>query len=217
MNIDDFFEKDQCKRFLEDIQGYYVDSGEKEESKPLSTRIKELRQIQGFSLQHLAKISGLDPEIVLKIEKQEIFPDLGTVVKLSKALRITTGLLLGEESGYSYSVVKKGDRKKIKRFVSGTKKQTNYEYRSLASGIQDKHMESFIVTLKEKKKTSELSCHDGEEFIMVLKGSIKVALAAKEEVLEEGDTIYYLSSIPHNLTPITPEAEILAVMYASST
>ena len=59
-----------------------------------------------------------------------------------------------------------------------------------------------------------MSVHDGEEFVLVLEGKVTVKLGGKEEVLDEGDSIYYLSSVPHLLKSAgkTP-AEVLAVVY----
>lgn len=171
--------------------------------------------MQKMSLDQFSGISGIDKKKLQDIEDQKILPDLGTIVKLSKALRIGTSFLLGQESGYSYSVVRKEERRDIKRFSTGTSERPNYHYQSLASGIKDKHMETFLVTLAPGSGSDELSSHDGEEFIVIVTGSIRVVLGNKEETLSEGDSIYYLSTIPHNVVNVskTDNAVILAVLY----
>jgi transcriptional regulator with XRE-family HTH domain len=201
--------------YFNEIQGFYANQEKTEKMEPIGVRLKKIREMQNFYLEQFAKITKIDKDKIAKIENQEILPDLGTTVKLSRALNIGTGFLLGEESGYSYSVVRMEDRKNIARHLTGKSDRPNYVYQSLASGIKNKHMESFIVTLTTDANAGDLSSHDGEEFIVVLDGSIKVVLGNKEEVLKEGDSIYYLATIPHNVMNIsrTDNAVLLAVIY----
>jgi quercetin dioxygenase-like cupin family protein/DNA-binding transcriptional regulator YiaG len=208
-------ESKEYKEYFEDVQGYYQDQEKKEKITPIGKRLKEIREMQKLSLEQFSRISGIDQTKLKEIESQKILPDLGTIVKLSKALSIGTGFLLGQESGYSYSVVRKKDRQKIKRFSTGSSERPNYQYQSLASGIKDKHMETFLVTLTPDAGSDELSSHDGEEFIVVMEGSIKVVLGNKEETLSEGDSIYYLATVPHNVINASKKgnAVIMAVLY----
>lgn len=209
-------ESREYKEYFEEVQGYYSDQEKKEEIVPIGKRLKELREMQKMTLEQFSKTSGIPVEKLKDIESQKILPDLGTVVKLSKALRIGTGFLLDEKSGYSYSVVRKKDRQSIARYATGSAERPNYSYQSLASGIKEKHMEAFLVTLSPDAGSEELSRHDGEEFIVVMEGSIKVVLGDKEEVLKEGDCIYYLSTIPHNVINMSKSdnAVIMAMIYA---
>jgi len=76
-------------------------------------------------------------------------------------------------------------------------------------------MEAFIVTLKSNVYyTEELSTHEGEEFLYMLEGAMKIKLDDKEETLQQGDSIFYHSTIPHVLKSISPKpAILLAVLY----
>ena len=129
--------------------------------------------------------------------------------------RIGTSFLLGEESGYSYSVVRKKERQKISRVSTGSAERPNYQYQSLSHGVRDKHMETFVITLSPGAGSPELSRHDGEEFLLVMEGSIRVILGDKEEVLNEGDSIYYHATVPHNVLNAAgrDNAVIMAVLY----
>lgn len=208
-------ESREYKEYFEDVQGYYQDQEKKEKIEPIGKRLKEIREMQKLTMEQFARISGIDQAKLGDIESQKVLPDLGTIVKLSKALRIGTSFLLGQESGYSYSVVRKKERKNIKRYSTGSSERPNYHYQSLSSGIRDKHMETFLVTLNPGAGSEELSSHDGEEFIVVMEGNVKVVLGNKEELLEEGDSIYYLASVPHVLVnPMEKgDAVIMAVLY----
>jgi transcriptional regulator with XRE-family HTH domain len=209
------YDNQESREFFDDVQGYYQGEEKNEDVTPVGKRLAEIRKMQNMSLEQFARISGISQNKLKEIEEQKILPDLGTIVKLSKALRIGTSFLLGQESGYSYSVVRKKERQKISRFSTGTAERPNYQYQSLARGIQDKHMETFLITLSPDAGSAELSSHDGEEFIVVMEGSIRVILGNKEEILTEGDSIYYHATVPHNVMNAAGKgnAVIMAVIY----
>ena len=208
-------ESQEYKEYLEDVRGYHQGEEKNEDATPIGKRLGEIRKMQHMSLEQFSKISGIKQSKLKDIEDQKILPDLGTIVKLSKALRIGTSFLLGQESGYSYSVVREKERQKISRFSTGSSERPNYQYQSLAQGIKDKHMETFLVTLSPDAGNAELSSHDGEEFLVVMEGTIKVILGNKEEILAGGDSIYYHATIPHNVLNAAGKgnAVILAVIY----
>ncbi|MFA5807782.1 MAG: cupin domain-containing protein, partial [bacterium] len=61
------------------------------------------------------------------------------------------------------------------------------------------------------------SAHDGEEFLYVLSGKVTVCLGNLSDVLEEGDSVYYNSTIPHHVHSADErEALILAVIHAGA-
>ena len=60
----------------------------------------------------------------------------------------------------------------------------------------------------------ELSSHEGEEFIYVLEGQIEVIYGKDTFTIEEGDSIFYDSVVPHHLHASGEKAsKILAVLY----
>lgn len=209
------YDNQESREYFDNVQGYYQGEEKREDVAPIGRRLAEIRKMQNISLEQFAKISGIPQAKLKEIEEQKILPDLGTIVKLSKALRIGTSFLLGEESGYSYSVVRKKERQKISRISTGSAERPNYQYQSLSHGVKDKHMETFLITLSPGAGSTELSSHDGEEFLVVMEGSIRVILGDKEEILNEGDSIYYHATLPHNvLNAGKDNAVIMAVIYA---
>ena len=209
------YDNQESREYFDDIQGYYQGEEKREDEAPIGRRLAEIRKMQNISLEQFARITGIPQGKLREIEEQKILPDLGTIVKLSKALRIGTSFLLGEESGYSYSVVRKKERQKISRVSTGSAERPNYQYQSLSHGVRDKHMETFVITLSPGAGSPELSSHDGEEFLVVMEGSIKVILGDKEEFLNEGDSIYYHATVPHNVLNAAgrDNAVIMAVLY----
>ena len=88
-------------------------------------------------------------------------------------------------------------------------------YHSLSRSKTDRHMEPFIIDIDENNETSfNQSAHEGEEFIMVMKGMVEITYGKNTYILEEGDTIYYDSIVPHHVHAYEGQtARILAVIY----
>jgi quercetin dioxygenase-like cupin family protein len=73
-------------------------------------------------------------------------------------------------------------------------------------------MEALLVQLEEDPE-EEISVHEGEEFIFVLDGIVKMKIGDDTFALEPGDSIYYLSTTPHHISAREGKATIMAVLY----
>ena len=197
--------------YFEDLTGDIQDgkSGEVDE---VGTRIRQLRKERGLSLEDLSSLTGFEVSLLEDIETGKEKPQLGAVMKLSKALDSAVGRLVSGMGTKLYSITRKNERKQVARSASKTSKKNVYSYMSLAPEVQGRHMEALIVQL-EKTEEKEISVHNGEEFVFVLEGTANLTIANDSYDLEPGDSAYYLSTTPHYLTAKTPKATILAVLY----
>ncbi len=178
----------------------------------IGQRIREIRENKGLSLQELANMTGFDEELLAQIESNEVQPQLGTVLRLSKALEAAFGRLVSGVGDRLYSITRKQERKIISRSTSKKGKKHLYTYKSLAPEVQGRHMEALIVQLEENPDP-EMSVHEGEEFIFVIDGLVVLRIGEDEHELEPGDSVYYLSTTPHVIWAKENKATILAVIY----
>ena len=197
--------------YFEDLTGDIKD-GEKGDVDEVGKRIKQLRKERGISIEDLSSLTGFSIERLENIENGKENPQLGTVMKLSKALDSAVGRLVSGMGSKLYSITRKNERKQISRSTSKTGKQNVYSYMSLAPEVQGRHMEALIVQL-EKTEDQEVSIHNGEEFIFVLDGVANLTIGKDSYDLEPGDSAYYLSTTSHFITAKTDKATILAVLY----
>ena len=79
--------------FFEDLTGSIPEAA-KEGVEEIGRRIKSLRTEKGMSLDELSQMTGFEVDILRKIENDEIQPQLGTVIKLSKALDAAFGRIV---------------------------------------------------------------------------------------------------------------------------
>jgi transcriptional regulator with XRE-family HTH domain len=178
----------------------------------IGQRIKNIREEKGLSLEELSRLTGFDVEVLSEMEKNIIQPQLGTVIKLSKALDSAFGRLLSGVGDKLYSVTRKNERSKVVRSTSHEGKKQVYSYMSLAPEVKGRHMEAFIVKL-EVNTEDEMSKHEGEEFIYVFDGTVELKIGGDAFTLEPGDSVYYLSTTPHLIAAREGTATILAVIY----
>ena len=175
-------------------------------------RIRKIREEKGLELQELSRLTGFDVQFLSSLEKNEAQPQLGTVIKLSKALDSAFGRLVSGVGNKLYSITRKNERRTVSRSTSKSGQKQVYQYKSLAPDVQGRHMEALIVQL-EADPDKEFSIHAGEEFIFVLNGTVLLEIGDDRHELEPGDSVYYLSTTPHHITAKEDKATILAVLY----
>ena len=101
--------------------------------------------------------------------------------------------MFGEEPHMSsYFLTRKGQGASVER-------RKAYKYQSLASGFSGRKADPFIVLVEPKPDDTPLepNSHPGQEFNMVLDGSMELTIGSKKLTLNEGDSIYFDSTRPH--------------------
>ncbi|MBU0986340.1 MAG: XRE family transcriptional regulator [Proteobacteria bacterium] len=197
--------------FFEDLTGD-ISKSTRPGVEAIGERIKALREEKGLSLDELSKMTGFDVELLSNIENSKVQPQLGTVIKLSKALDSAFSRLVSGVGDRLYAITRKKDQKIISRSTSRKGQKQVYVYKSLAPEVKGRHMEALIVQLEENPD-KEMSIHEGEEFIYVLDGVAVLNIGGDTYDLEAGDSAYYLSTTPHLIAAKSGRATILAVLY----
>ena len=197
--------------FFEDLTGKITEQ-KKESVQEIGKRIKSIRQAKGIDLAELSHLTGFDVQLLSQIENDEVQPQLGTMIKLSKALDSAFGRIVSGVGDRLYSITRHNERKVISRSTSHKGQRKAYTYMSMAPEVKGRHMEALLVQLEEDPD-EEISVHDGEEFIFVLDGIVKMKIGKDAFDLEPGDSIYYLSTTPHHISAKSGKAAILAVLY----
>jgi quercetin dioxygenase-like cupin family protein/DNA-binding XRE family transcriptional regulator len=182
-------------------------------------RIVELRKTYSLSRETLAERSGLDPELIRRIEEGHI-PDLAPLMKISRALGVRLGTLLDDHEELGPVITRAGEAGEAVRFVTGlspeTSKPRGLHFHALAADKAGRHIEPFIVDI-EAGAEQHKSVHEGEEFIHVLSGDLRMEYGDDAYTLSAGDSIYYDSIVPHRLSAAGEQTlRILAVIYTPS-
>jgi len=184
---------------------------------PVTKKIKTLCTDRGISISELAESSGLTEEQINLIYSSDKIPSLASLIKISRALGVRLGTFL-DDSEYFGPVINRGtDNQKAATFTSQLSTDNSHmDFYSLAARKAGRAMEPFLIDIVPGKNGEKVpSSHEGEEFIYVMNGSIKVNYGAETHLLNKGDSIYYDSIVDHLITAATSEpAQILAVVYS---
>jgi transcriptional regulator with XRE-family HTH domain len=180
----------------------------------LGERIREAREMRGLTLEDLSSRTGIPVSNLERVESDRAIPPLGELIRLGKALEMEMGHFISGGADRPMSVVRAESRPKVARRGEKVRAKYGYVYESLAPEKSNRIMEPFLVTLTPTR-FGQMSSHDGQEFIFVLEGRIRVKVDEEVAVLSPGDTIYYDSSRPHLVKCYGKKpARILAVLHA---
>jgi transcriptional regulator with XRE-family HTH domain len=182
------------------------------EAEAIGARIRAIREEKKVSLEELSKLTGFEQSFLSGIETNQVQPQLGTMIRLSKALDSAFGRLVSGSGDKLFSITRRSERRVASRSTTGTGARHLYTYKSLAPEVKGRHMEALLVQLVAGPD-KEMSVHEGEEFIFVLDGTVSLEIGGERFEFEPGDSVYYLSTTPHFITAAEGKATILAVLY----
>ena len=168
----------------------------------IAQRIRELREIMGWSVDKAAGATEVSPSDYIAYESGETDLPFTFIHKCAIAFGVElTELLEGRNSARlsSYTVTRKGRGQE-------TAKEEGIEIKNLAPKFRSKIAEPYWVRYEYspalQNRPIHLTTHGGQEFDLVLSGKLKVQVGEHTEILEEGDSIYYNSSTPHGMIAI---------------
>ncbi len=179
----------------------------------IGSQVKRLRNLRDLTLQDLSEMTGLSKPNLSQIENNLVTPPIATLLKISVALGVAIGNFFKEaHQENSIVVVRKEDRYGVVKGPHIT--HIGYQYEPLAYPRIDKNMEPFIVEMEEREAEAiQFNNHRGEEFLYVLEGTLE--FHSKDTVLRlnEGDSIYFDSVVPHGYRGVGGPARTLVVIY----
>ncbi len=180
--------------------------------KEVAGRIKDLREAKGYTQEQLAKLTGVTLEDYILLEQGETDFNFTFIYKCAKSCGVeVVDIIEGTSSTLTnYAITRKSEGMKII-------KKHGFVYNNLAPKFKGKMAEPFLVKApyipEEQNAPINLHSHNGQEFDVITKGSLKIQVGNHIEVLNEGDSIFYNSIIPHGEIAVSEEGcEFYAVV-----
>ncbi len=180
----------------------------------IGAKIKKLRLSKKLTLQAVARETGFSPALISQIENNNVSPPIATLSKIARFFDVKISHFFAEEEEECrYEIVRSDERKIMHRVISRAGTNQGYSYESLSWRKQNKKMEPFLLSVTEKVSEENTYSHDGEEFLFVMKGSAELLLEDQRFELNEGDCVYFDSSLGHRLlSKEGQEVQVLAVV-----
>ncbi len=178
----------------------------------LGKRIATFRDRLELSQADLAHATGLDPVLIQAIEAEQVYPAIGVLVKLARALGQRLGTFMDDQFHEDPLIVRMAERTQQMAHHKG-ETPGPYCYFPLGRGKTDRHMEPFFIEIGPEQEHVS-SSHEGEEFIVVISGTVEVQYGHSSFLMQPGDSIYYNSIVPHYVGASGGEnAEIYATIF----
>lgn len=164
--------------------------------KYVGERIKKLREAQELSLDQVCKLTGIEAGRLRAYEEGTAVPSIGVVIQLSRVLGSKMeGLLHGGATvSESLTLCRAGES------LGGDQGDTeqSYAYKSLTRpGTAGHLMEPFLLSFDPGAPPGVPITHDGQEFVYVVEGAIELFYDGRSYRLDQGDSVYLNSSLPH--------------------
>ena len=161
----------------------------------IGRQVRQFRQQLDMTVVEVAKLAGLSPGMLSKIENGQTSPSLATLRALSQALNVpVTSFFRKYEEQRDATLVRGGEGLLIER--RGTR--SGHQYRLLGHSVSKRvTVEPYLVTLTEESEVFPLFQHPGSEFVYVLEGEVIYRHADKTYRLGPGDSLFFDADAPH--------------------
>ena len=170
----------------------------------IAARIRELREISGISQEQMAAQTGVSLETYRRCEEGAQDLNIAFLYRCVLILGVDMSDLLEGHSPKlrSYALTRKGEGQRIEE----AHHMVGY---NLASGFRNRIALPLYMELAYRPGAEadaiELTSHEGQECDIVIRGSMKIQIGSKQEILNPGDCIYYDSSTPHGMIAVGGE------------
>jgi transcriptional regulator with XRE-family HTH domain len=182
------------------------ETGAEEQGEPLNlaTRVRELRKARGMTLEQAAQQAGLARSTLSKIENGQMSPTYEALKKLATGLDISVPQLftppVKDQINGRMAVTRSGE--------GAAHATTTYEHELLANALVKKQMLPYRARVRARSmdEFDGWVRHDGEEFLYVLTGVIRLYTEFYEPVeMRRGDSAYYDATMGHNVISVSDE------------
>ena len=164
----------------------------KKELLEIGERMKGLREACDYTAEEMAADLGVDLDRYLRWEATGAGVPISAVYHMARKFGVEfTEILTGTAAKLNtFQVVRAGEGREVERYPG-------YHFEDLAFRYQNKIMQPLEVTINPSDEPAKLVQHSGQEFNLVLEGSLIVVWGDREFRLEPGDSIYFNPTIPH--------------------
>jgi quercetin dioxygenase-like cupin family protein/lambda repressor-like predicted transcriptional regulator len=174
--------------------------------------IRSLRNEKGLSLRELSRLAGLSTSFLSMVERGRSSLALTSLNNVAKALDTDLADLFVSERKVRVSRrLPHVSRAEEEGQLSITSSER--VYRVLSPRAPGLVFEPLLVTVRPNSDLEEPYSHEGEEFAYVIEGGLAFTVDGEEYRLGPGDSIHFLSGVPHAIRNDSDEpAKVLWVL-----
>ena len=151
-------------------------------------RLRQLRTQRAFSLSQVANAVGISLGFLSALERSQMSASVGTLRKLARFYQ--TNILDFFDPTESNTRLVRPENRKVLEAGPGVRMEL------LAWG--NAVMEPHLFRIAAQASSGDAYTHEGEEFLYVLRGELRISLQGEEYRLQRGDSFYFESTTPHH-------------------
>jgi transcriptional regulator with XRE-family HTH domain len=180
----------------------------------LGRRIRAARLARRLTLEEVISRTDFTVSWLSKVENGLLAPSLEGLVRLAEVLECSVEHLVAGLSVPPRVVI---DRRNGGRTSPGRDGRGGVVIERLAEAWRERAMEPAILHVSANGQRKAVDHHEGERFLHILDGEVKVAYGDEIILLGPGDSIYLDASLPHALAPASrTAARVLSVSFQPS-
>jgi transcriptional regulator with XRE-family HTH domain len=160
----------------------------------IGKKIRSLRREQRMTLQHLGAQSGLTASYISQIERDQTSPSIASLKKIAAAFKVRIVDFFMEESENEPVVM--GPEERVQVSLKGWRAQIQ----QLVKSVSNKRMQPFYTVIEPGGGSKAPYSHVGEEFGIVLEGTLTLTVGDQASTVPKGHSFYYSSLVPHSWT-----------------
>lgn len=168
----------------------------------IGMHLRQMRLQRGLPLAPVAKAIGISVGFLSALERSHMSASVSTLRKLARFYK--TNILDFFDAAESNSRLVSADKRKVLEAGPGVRMEL------LAWG--NTVMEPHLFRISPRAGSGESYTHEGEEFLYVLRGELRISVAEVEYHLKPGDSFYFESATAHRwFNPGRTETRVLWV------
>lgn len=160
--------------------------------------LRARRKLIGKTMKQVAAEAGLTEGFISQIERGISTPSLISLYNVANALETSVDTFLSQPPEHAHSMVSHAG---ARRGYNVETKERVYEL--LERGFPGAQLNGCITHMPQGY-ASEITTHQGEDFLYLIEGEMLYEIDGKEYLLKAGDTLHFPASLPHRARNVGP-------------
>lgn len=164
-------------------------------------RLRELRTQRGLTLDDVAKRADIDVSTLSRLESGKRRLALDHLPRLATALSVTTDELLREPETED------------PRVHGGSHSANGITFWPLTRSGPAGGLHAFKIRVSARRRTppDDLPVHDGQEWLYVMSGQLRLVLGDRDFTIEPGEAVEFSTWTPHWFGVVNGPVEAIAI------
>ena len=161
----------------------------------LCSRVRQLRQKKGWTLEELAAASGVSRSMLSEIERGNANPTLAVAFRIAQAFSMSLGELVETPAAsFQVDVIRAQDR------AFHYRSDNDCSIRTLSPLHLEKAVEFYQIVLRPGGALVSSAHFEGARELLTLhSGAVRVTSGGDSALLRKGDSAHYRADVPHSI------------------